>query len=125
MISEGISPQCSNWGGPLGSIIYGNMGGALYSHAVTPNSTSPDRIIGPCPQTQGDTEYRAPCTSIGSNAAWTKSAERAFAGARSRHPGGVNVGMADGSVRFFTDTIDLATWRYLATRAGEEAVQAQ
>ncbi|MGB4728167.1 MAG: DUF1559 domain-containing protein [Thermogutta sp.] len=125
MISEGISPRCSNWGGPIGSIIYGNMGGALYSHAVTPNSTSPDRIIGPCPQNQDDTEYTAPCVSIGANVAWTRSAERAFAGARSRHPGGVNVGMADGAVKFFANTVDLAVWRYLATRAGQETVSAQ
>ena len=122
MISEGIAPAVSNWGGPIGSVIYGNMGGSLYSHAITPNSTSPDRIIGPCPQNQGDIEYTSPCQSIGGNAWWQPSAARAFAGARSRHPGGVNVGMADGSVKFVMDTIDLATWRYLATRSGEESV---
>lgn len=122
MISEGIAPQNDNWGGPIGSIIYGNMGGALYSHAITPNSSSPDRIIGPCPRTQGDTAYPAPCQSIASNVGGAPSAAQAFAGARSRHPGGVNVGMADGSVRFFTNTVDLAVWRYLATRNGNEPV---
>ncbi|MBC7351701.1 MAG: DUF1559 domain-containing protein [Thermogutta sp.] len=121
MISEGICPQIETaWGGPIGSIIYGNMGGALYSHAVTPNSSAPDRIIGPCPQNQGDKDYPAPCQSIGSNAGGQPSASRAFAGARSRHPGGVNVGMADGSVRFVSDTVDLLIWRYLATRNGQE-----
>ncbi|WP_347243189.1 DUF1559 domain-containing protein [Thermogutta sp.] len=124
MISEGIMPTVTWWGGPIGSIIYGNMGGALYSNAITPNSTAPDRIIGPCPQNQGDTIYNEPCVSIGGNAWWTPSAALAYAGARSRHPGGVNVGMADGSVRFFSNTIDLLTWRYLGTRAGQESVQA-
>lgn len=121
-ISEGLTPTVTNWGGPIGSIIYGNMGGALYSHAITPNSSAADRIIGPCPQTQGDTQYRAPCTSIGNNQGFTPSAARAFAGARSRHPGGVNVGLADGSVRFVSDTIDLLLWRQVATRAGGEVV---
>ncbi len=40
--------------------------------------------------------------------------------ARSNHPGGVNVGLADGSVRFISQTIDLATWRALGSIAGGE-----
>jgi prepilin-type N-terminal cleavage/methylation domain-containing protein/prepilin-type processing-associated H-X9-DG protein len=40
--------------------------------------------------------------------------------ARSRHPGGVTVGMADGSVRFVANDIDPAAWRAAATRAGGE-----
>ena len=42
-------------------------------------------------------------------------------GARSHHPGGVNVGMADGSVRFVSETIDLVAWRAAATIAGKES----
>ena len=41
--------------------------------------------------------------------------------ARSRHPGGVHVVMADGSTRFMADDIDPTTWRAAATRAGGEA----
>jgi len=40
--------------------------------------------------------------------------------ARSRHPGGVNVGFADGSVHFVSDTVDLETWRALGSRNGGE-----
>ena len=40
--------------------------------------------------------------------------------ARSYHPGGVNVGLMDGSVRFLRETIALDAWRALATRAGGE-----
>ena len=40
--------------------------------------------------------------------------------ARSRHSGGVNLALCDGSVRFVRDGIALATWRALATRAGGE-----
>jgi prepilin-type N-terminal cleavage/methylation domain-containing protein/prepilin-type processing-associated H-X9-DG protein len=43
--------------------------------------------------------------------------------ARSRHSGGVNLALCDGSVRFIPDTIDLAVWRSLATRAGGEMVR--
>ena len=40
--------------------------------------------------------------------------------ASSRHPGGVNVGMCDGSVRFVNDTIDGRTWAKLLTPAGNQ-----
>ena len=41
---------------------------------------------------------------------------------RSHHPGGVQVGFGDGSVRFLADTIDLATWRALGTKGGREVL---
>lgn len=44
----------------------------------------------------------------------------ALATARSGHANGVNVLFGDGRVRFASDTIDLATWRGLATRDGGE-----
>jgi prepilin-type N-terminal cleavage/methylation domain-containing protein/prepilin-type processing-associated H-X9-DG protein len=40
--------------------------------------------------------------------------------ANSRHPGGVNIVMADGSVQRIQDSIDLAIWRALATKAQGE-----
>ena len=47
-----------------------------------------------------------------------------FFSARSRHPGGVNVCLADGSVRFIKDTIADRTWFALATRTGGEVLSA-
>jgi prepilin-type N-terminal cleavage/methylation domain-containing protein/prepilin-type processing-associated H-X9-DG protein len=41
---------------------------------------------------------------------------------RSYHTGGVNVVLLDGSVRFVTNDIPLATWRALGTRAGGEVI---
>jgi prepilin-type N-terminal cleavage/methylation domain-containing protein/prepilin-type processing-associated H-X9-DG protein len=43
--------------------------------------------------------------------------------ARSRHSGGVNAAMGDGSVRFVTDNVDLINvWRPLSTSQGGEAI---
>ena len=43
---------------------------------------------------------------------------------RSYHPGGVNVGFADGSVKFVRDSINGYTWRALGTVQGGEIVSA-
>ncbi len=40
----------------------------------------------------------------------------------SRHPGGVNSLMGDGSVKFLKQGINLATWRALGTRSGGEII---
>jgi prepilin-type processing-associated H-X9-DG protein len=42
--------------------------------------------------------------------------------ATSLHPGGVNAGMADGSVKFMKDTVNLPTWWALGTRSGGEVI---
>jgi len=42
--------------------------------------------------------------------------------ARSMHPGGVNVSMADGSVRFISQTIEIPTWRALGSINGGEVL---
>ena len=43
-------------------------------------------------------------------------------GARSRHPGGVNVCRADGSVHFVMETIDLALWQSMISIDGAETL---
>lgn len=50
--------------------------------------------------------------------------QRTYAVVTSRgyHPGGVQVGLADGSSRFVADTINVIAWRALATRAGGEVI---
>jgi prepilin-type N-terminal cleavage/methylation domain-containing protein/prepilin-type processing-associated H-X9-DG protein len=40
----------------------------------------------------------------------------------SRHPGGVNMLMGDGSVRFVKDSVNISTWQALATIAGGEVI---
>ncbi|MFO7903671.1 MAG: DUF1559 domain-containing protein [Planctomycetota bacterium] len=46
-----------------------------------------------------------------------------FFSARSQHPGGVNAAMADGSVQFVSDSIDLHTWRAMGTVAAGEMIR--
>jgi prepilin-type N-terminal cleavage/methylation domain-containing protein/prepilin-type processing-associated H-X9-DG protein len=45
-------------------------------------------------------------------------------GASSSHPGGVNVGFLDGSVRFVKDNVSYQSWGAIATRAGGEIISA-
>ncbi|HAN99500.1 MAG TPA: prepilin-type cleavage/methylation domain-containing protein [Planctomycetaceae bacterium] len=42
--------------------------------------------------------------------------------ARSQHPGGVQIGLADGSVRFLSKTVSIDVWRALGSRNGGEIV---
>ena len=78
---------------------------ALYNHRTTPNSATPDcmgtLIAGP-PQ--------------------VRYAPYGWRTARSRHPGGVNVILADSSLRFVDESIDPAVWEALSTIAGGESM---
>ena len=47
-----------------------------------------------------------------------------FIGASSFHPGGVNVLLLDGSVRFIKSSVNLSAWNALGTRAGGEVLRA-
>ena len=73
--------------------------GGGYSHVTMPNKQS-------C-VFKGDTSNTAYYTLIG---------------ASSNHPGGVNVALLDGSVRFVKDSINPAAWRALATKSGGEII---
>jgi prepilin-type N-terminal cleavage/methylation domain-containing protein len=113
-ISEGIAPVSqTQWVGPLGGVLLGDIGGALFNAQLGPNSPEPDAIFNACPRQQGDVDYPAPCNVA-------SSGEVAMAAARSYHPGGVVASKLDGSVHFVFDNIDLAAWQAAGTRAGEE-----
>ena len=45
-----------------------------------------------------------------------------IANANSQHPGGANVGLADGSVRFMKSSLAIQTWWALGTRLGGEVI---
>lgn len=118
-LSEGLKDCIDVWS-TINDVSLGNMGGTFYSHFNTPNSTVADRPWGPCPVPQGDRGYKAPCTSLGGPnrppGNHSNNQRQAHAAARSFHPGGVNVALADGSARFVSNSINAATWRALATK---------
>ncbi|MEW4567143.1 DUF1559 domain-containing protein [Tautonia sp. JC769] len=62
-------------------------------------------------------EDRLPCTGDAGDS-------QAFAAARSRHAGGINVVLGDGSVRFLKDTINPLIWVGLNTVRGGEVISA-
>ena len=47
-----------------------------------------------------------------------------YSNAGSYHPGGVNVGMADGSVKFIKDSVSRNTWWSLGTKSNGEVIDA-
>jgi prepilin-type N-terminal cleavage/methylation domain-containing protein/prepilin-type processing-associated H-X9-DG protein len=73
--------------------------GGGYAHVMTPNKPS-------CQFSGGSSKYLTMIT------------------ASSRHPGGVNMGFLDGSVRFVKDSINQNTWWAIATYNGGEVVSA-
>jgi prepilin-type N-terminal cleavage/methylation domain-containing protein/prepilin-type processing-associated H-X9-DG protein len=73
---------------------------------TTPNSTAPDVVNWAIP----NNDPLMPVTTAGSE----------YSAARSRHVGGVNVAMCDGSVRFMHNFIPLKTWQALGTMNGGE-----
>ena len=64
LYAEALIPSMDNWT-TIGDLTLANMGGSLFSTFLTPNSTSADKVWGPCPGPQGDTDYKAPCVSLG------------------------------------------------------------
>ena len=72
--------------------VFGNYGNTLYNHALLPNAAQAD------------------CTNA--------TQQRGRMAARSAHPGGVQIALCDGSMRFVRDTVSATTWAAVATRAG-------
>ena len=84
-----------NWNGQRAAKwINGHYGDTLYNHFHTPNANVWD------------------CSNAFHNYGLTA--------ARSMHSGGVNAAMADGSVHFFSNTIDTNVWRALGSRSKGE-----
>ena len=72
----------------------------------TPNAANPDVLYPICCQTAMNApEMNLPCV------AGSTSGRDNTAASRSRHPGGVQVAMGDGSVSFVSDSIDIIVWQ--------------
>jgi prepilin-type N-terminal cleavage/methylation domain-containing protein len=113
-VAEGLTGPANDARGfawsdqPCGAQVYADL---------APNSRLPDRCYPNTVWCNGapQNDRHRPWTTGDGNTTDTCAA-------RSMHPGGVQALLGDGSVRFVNESIELATWRQLATiRGGEPA----
>jgi prepilin-type N-terminal cleavage/methylation domain-containing protein/prepilin-type processing-associated H-X9-DG protein len=110
LMSESLIAKVSSdndWRGD----IHNDDGVFRFHTVVTPNSSAPDLIS----STTFFTPNGDPLMPVALG-----NPQRAAA--RSRHAGGVNACMCDGSVRFVRNTIALNTWMAMGSMAGGEVV---
>jgi prepilin-type processing-associated H-X9-DG protein len=103
----GSTPGFGALGGGSGNNwIAGNAGSCViwdgYNHWMAPNTFGCDNGVD------------------GNTGGWATDADAVPPS--SNHPGGVNVGMADGSVKFIKNTVGVQAWWALGTRAGGEVI---
>jgi len=104
------SETCQGIGTDLRGFSWWAPGGQ-FTTVFPPNSSSQDIVTQSC---NDQPKMNLPCRNNGGS--WNIQA------ARSRHPGGVNVTMCDGSVRFVQQTIGIDVWRAVSTSKGGDAV---
>ena len=98
-----------------GGIVWGPT--ALFATMFSPNSTVADRLIfGACDSSKVPSTM--PCG--GQRGDWHGDGHSTSA--RGYHTGGVNCALADASVQFISDTVNVITWRALGTARNGEAV---
>jgi prepilin-type processing-associated H-X9-DG protein len=94
--------HASDFGIGFAAQVYGHLHHTIYNHLFTPNS-----LLRDCHSCQSFID---------------SPNESAIVTARSYHPGGVNVLLCDGAVRFVGDSVDRAVWTAVGTIAGKEQV---
>jgi prepilin-type N-terminal cleavage/methylation domain-containing protein/prepilin-type processing-associated H-X9-DG protein len=83
----------------------GNYAATRYNHVITPNKASLAADITHSAYTDANLNEGPSATT-----------------ASSRHGGGANVAVADGSVKFVSNDVDITAWRALGSIAGKETV---
>lgn len=96
------SPDDNDWRGDIH-----NDDGVFRFHTITTPNTSAVDVVN---WAISDTDKWMPVSTAGQQ----------YNAARSRHPGGVHIALADGSVRFVAQDIALTTWRAMGTIDGGE-----
>ncbi|MGL4944217.1 MAG: DUF1559 domain-containing protein [Thermoguttaceae bacterium] len=111
--SEVVPPESNDYKGYVGIPRY--AGGAGFTTFSAPNGTT-DNLArkcydqddpGTCVQTWSDDHWKVPF---------------AIVTARSKHSGGVNAALMDGSVRFVPSTVNIDVWRAASTTRGGESL---
>ncbi len=111
MMSETLmakSPDDNDWRGD----IHNDDGVFKFMTLTTPNTTAVDVVNWAI--TTSDPIYM-PVTTAGAQ----------YSAARSRHTGGVNAAMCDGSIRFFRNGVDSVAWKSMGTMNGGEIINDQ
>src|SRR5262249_42745157 len=85
-----------------GRIFNDDFNGTMFNASTTPNAMTPDSV-------QGNFCLYPPFADVPTTPPCVKNTPP-FNAARSYHSGGVNAAMSDGSVRFFKNSINVATW---------------
>ncbi|MDB5309444.1 MAG: hypothetical protein JWO38_3646 [Gemmataceae bacterium] len=91
-----------------GDVINNDRGCFSFMTLYTPNTSVPDSLV-----------YYAASTDPQTPSSPASNAQNA---ARSRHTGGVNATLGDGSVRFFTNSVPIGAWQALGTMNGGEVI---
>jgi prepilin-type N-terminal cleavage/methylation domain-containing protein/prepilin-type processing-associated H-X9-DG protein len=116
-VLQGQSPSSATGSGDLRGLTVWNVG-AAFEAVIPPNSGLPGDVVYRSGLCQYPYMNNPPCVFPQTSALFLRH------GARSRHPGGVNVVFGDGSVKFIKNSINLATWKALSTTRGGEIVSA-
>jgi prepilin-type N-terminal cleavage/methylation domain-containing protein len=109
-------------------VLWGvHAGGSVLYTREAPNTRNPDVLVGWhqgwCEPESNQPSQNLPCVKGPANALW-EGWFATTAASRSRHPGGVQCVLGDGSVKFVRDSIALQTWQAAATIAGGEVLGA-
>ncbi len=111
LMSEIVFPARDEINDARGDVF--NERGAHWFMAVTTPNTGIDQSSNGCPTaTSTDYDPNNPCV---------QSTYQQVA-ARSRHTSGVNAALCDGSIRFVSNTINLAPWQAMASINGSEVI---
>jgi prepilin-type N-terminal cleavage/methylation domain-containing protein/prepilin-type processing-associated H-X9-DG protein len=109
MVSEQLTPLDADRD-HRGDMLNDDWMCTYFSTLLTPNTTAPDVMANPFCTSRP--ERKMPCTT-GAN---RQKAVRSF------HPSGVNASMCDGSVRFISNNVSLATWQALGSMNGGDQI---
>lgn len=128
------------WGGTI-SDTQTAVGGQIFTGWMPPNSAVPDCLLSRgrvaaehyerngIPFPSGSATPTSSCgVSLGrlpteaTDTGVFAGTKQQFITARSHHAGGVNAARCDGSVKFYSDSIEEVVWRALSSSAGDETV---
>lgn len=118
MMGEILALEGDAWQGYTSEVTL--AGGGAFTAYFTPNTTSCEMLARQCWNPAGVNNGRIPCcTSVGGSSA---NVVQQIISARSKHTGGVHVGLCDGAIRFVSNNIDTNVWRGISTTRGNETV---